>query len=127
MDQSLLLLDPVETGKQLCVQTLTVMLRSRLLDEKMNKLVRQNKGGTFFLSNAGHEMVGALAALTLRSGTDWFFPYYRDRTLVIGLGTTSTEILQTAMGREGEHHSGGRMMPEHFSDQVLLVPNISKR
>lgn len=121
MDQNVLLEDPVETGKQFCVQTLKVMLRSRLLDEKMNKLVRQNKGGTFFLSNAGHEMIGALAALTLRSGKDWFFPYYRDRTLVIGLGTTSTEILQTAMGREGEHHSGGRMMPEHFSDRSKRI------
>ncbi len=121
MKEALLLMDPVETGKQFCLQTLKVMLRSRLLDEKMNKLVRQNKGGTFFLSNAGHEMVGAVAALSLRPGTDWFFPYYRDRTLAIGLGTTSVEILQTAMGREGKHHSGGRMMPEHFSDRSKRI------
>lgn len=108
-------------GKEYCLSVLETALRSRLLDEKMNKLVRQNKGGTFFLSNAGHELIGAISALNMQPGKDWALPYYRDRTFAIGYGTTSKEILVTAMAKEGDHHSGGRMMPEHFSDRQKRI------
>jgi 2-oxoisovalerate dehydrogenase E1 component len=107
---------------KICLKILEVMLQSRLSDDKMMKLVRQNKGGTFHLSVLGHELVGAVAALSLIPGKDWAFPYYRDRTLAIGLGCELKELFGAFLAREVPHHSGGRMMPEHFSHKALRIP-----
>ncbi|MCI5052978.1 MAG: thiamine pyrophosphate-dependent enzyme [Simkaniaceae bacterium] len=112
----------LETEAKTAIDVLRHMLRNRLVDEKCNKLVRQNQGGTFFLSSAGHEMVGVVAAMHLRPGIDWGLPYYRDRPFVIGLGADLSELIGSAIGRAGPNHSGGRMMPEHFSHKELRIP-----
>lgn len=104
------------------LKTLKVMHLTRFMDDKMSKLVRQNKGATFHLPVAGHEMIGALAALSLVPGTDWAYPYYRDRAFAIGLGCAIVDLLAAFLAREISHHSGGRMMPEHFSQKNLRIP-----
>ena len=72
-------------GKEKCLKVLEVMYWTRFADEKMQKLIRQNKGGSFHLCVSGHEMVGAVCALSLIPGKDWGLPYYRDRAFAIGL------------------------------------------
>lgn len=103
-------------------KTLEVIYRTRFADEKMKKLIRQNKGGTFHLCTAGHEMVGAVAALSLIPGKDWGLPYYRDRAFALGIGCTLTEIIAASLARDIPYHSSGRMMPEHFSHKELRLP-----
>jgi 2-oxoisovalerate dehydrogenase E1 component len=92
------------------------------MDDKMGKLVRQNKGATFHMPVSGHEMIGAVAALALIPGVDWAFPYYRDRAFAIGLGCSIEDLLAAFLAREIPNHSGGRMMPEHFSQVNLRIP-----
>ncbi len=104
------------------VRILEVMLLSRLTDQKMEKLVKQNKGGTFQLSAAGHEMIGAVASTALRPGKDWACCYNRDQPMAFGLGCDLVEAFAIFMGREAEHHSKGRMMPYHFSHKALRMP-----
>jgi 2-oxoisovalerate dehydrogenase E1 component len=108
--------------RSICLKTLEVMYLARFMDEKMMKLIRQNKGGTFHLSSAGHELIGAVCALGLTSGKDWGLPYYRDRTFAIGLGCDLSDLMGAALARAVPHHSGGRMMPEHFSHKALRLP-----
>ncbi|MDE3046325.1 MAG: MFS transporter [Verrucomicrobiota bacterium] len=108
--------------RELALRTLAVMHWTRFMDEKMGKLVRQNKGGTFHLSMMGHEMIGAVSALSLIPGIDWSYPYYRDRSFAIGLGCSLEDLLAVFLSREIPHHSGGRMMPEHFSHVGLRIP-----
>ena len=114
------LLEP--SVKKECLQTLEAVYQARFMDEKMQKLVRQNKGGTFHLFGQGHELIGVMSARALISGKDWGLPYYRDRAFAIGLGCGLDELFGAFLAREVPHHSGGRMMPEHFSHKELRIP-----
>lgn len=98
------------------------MLLTRLIDEKMAKLVRQNKGATFHMAVSGHEMVGSVLASNMISKKDWSFPYYRDRAFALGIGCCVIDIMAAFLARDIPNHSGGRMMPEHFSHKELKIP-----
>jgi len=106
-------------------KALEVMLTSRLVDDKMAKLVKQNLGGTFQLSAAGHELIGAVCGAHLRVGSDWACPYYRDQPLTLAMGSTLREAFAVFLGRESKHHSRGRMMPYHFSHREMRIPTQS--
>jgi len=108
--------------KDQALKTLEAMYCTRFLDEKMAKLVRQNKGGTFHLSSLGHEMIGTMCGLALKAGHDWGLPYYRDRAFAVGFGVDLTEMLAAFLTRDIPYHSGGRMMPEHFSHKEMHLP-----
>jgi len=95
---------------------------TRFLDKKMEILVKQNKGTTFFLSTAGHELVGAVAAMKLIAKKDWSFPYYRDRAFAVSLGCDIQELIAAFLARDVKNHSSGRMMLDHFSQKDLKIP-----
>jgi len=119
---SLLLQDSPTLSTTFVLKILKTVYLTRLMDEKCFKLSRQNKGGSFQLSVAGHELVGALSAALLTAKKDWGFPYYRDRAFAIGMGSSLTELFGAALARDIPHHSGGRMMPEHFVHKELRIP-----
>jgi 2-oxoisovalerate dehydrogenase E1 component len=112
----------LEEQQTLHNSVLKVMHLTRFADEKMQKLIRQNKGGTFHLCVSGHEMVGAVCALSLIPGKDWGLPYYRDRAFALGLGCSLRDVIGSCLARAVPHHSGGRMMPEHFTQKDLHIP-----
>lgn len=100
------------------------MVTSRRVDDREISLKRQNK--IFFqISGAGHEAVGVAVAEHCEGTRDWFYPYYRDRAMMLSLGQTALDHLLQAVGAVADPASGGRQMPAHFGDVRFNTPTSS--
>jgi 2-oxoisovalerate dehydrogenase E1 component len=116
--------EPAPLSPSQLVDFYRLMYTSRRIDDREILLKRQQK--IFFqISTAGHEALQVAAAAALRTGYDWFVPYYRDRALCLALGVTAEEMFLQAVGAEADPASGGRQMPAHWSSPKHHIVSTS--
>ncbi len=113
-----------QLSRELLVGAYRTMYISRLVDDKEIQFKRQNRA-YFQINGVGHEAIGVAAALHMRPGVDWFYPYYRDRAFVLQLGQTPLDMLLQAVGAKNDPMSGGRQMPSHWSSKALNIVSRS--
>lgn len=92
------------------------MLTVFYVEERMKVFVKQGKC-TFHASTRGHEKLQIGITLLLKPGHDWFFTYYREKAIAVGLGLPLLDIFLAMLSRDGDANSNGRNMPEHFSSR----------
>src|ERR1700722_1471032 len=103
----------VGVSHELYLRTFEIMLRARLLEEKLASLYRSGhiKGGVFL--GRGQEALSASTGIHLRKG-DIFAPLIRDQAGRMAFGDTALDTLRTYLGsylgcmhgRDGNIHRG---------------------
>ncbi|HUY06329.1 MAG TPA: dehydrogenase E1 component subunit alpha/beta [Acidimicrobiales bacterium] len=106
------------------VEDLRTAFVSRAINDREISLQKQSR--VFFqVSGAGHETLLLALARYLRVGYDWFYPYYRDQALMLGLGETPEQIFLASTGSADDPSSGGRQMPSHWGFPNSHVMTVS--
>ena len=110
--------------RELLVEVYRMVYMSRRVDDKEIQLKRQNRA-FFQISGVGHETICVAAALHLKAGYDWFYPYYRDRALCLQLGVTPYDMFLGSVGAQDDPASGGRQMPSHWGSKKFHIVSQS--
>ncbi len=116
--------DLIGFDKKKLVEILKMMIRSRIIDNKAMRLLKQGK--TFFhIAAEGHEAVQMAIGLQLDPKKDWLFPYYRDLGTVLMAGLTPEEVFLGTFAKATDPASGGRQLPVHWGMINAQLPSQS--
>ncbi|MDQ3809987.1 MAG: thiamine pyrophosphate-dependent dehydrogenase E1 component subunit alpha [Chloroflexota bacterium] len=96
------------------------MLMARRIDETLWILRRQGKGH-FVVSPAGHEAVGAAAALAVDLAQDFLAPHYRDMTACLAWGLSARDVLAHYFGRASDPCTAGRQPFAHWGSRERRI------
>jgi 2-oxoisovalerate dehydrogenase E1 component len=110
--------------KEALLNIFKTMATSRRTDEKMLTLLRQGKS-FFHIGASGHEGAQLACAMQMNSDLDWSYPYYRDQTMVMGLGMTTEELFLGFLAKADDPGSGGRQLPQHYGQKDLNIVSQS--
>ena len=89
-------------------------LQCYYVEERAKVFVKQGKLA-FYSSTRGHEQVQVGVPLLMRPGHDWFYTYYREKSVAVTLGMPYKDIFLGLLSRDGDPNSAGVNMPEQWS------------
>ncbi len=120
-------------NKQLQAKTITpnkALLLKALKDifnaRAMADIYDENRTITSYVhsTSRGHESVQLAMAYNLKS-TDWVAPYYRDESLLLGIGMQPYELMLQLLAKKDDPFSGGRTYYSHPSLLDSDKPNMA--
>lgn len=97
-----------------------LMVIARKMDDRMWALNRQGRA-PFVVGSSGHEAIQVASAMALEPETDWVLPYYRDMGVALAWGIPPVDIFLGVFARKTDPMSGGRQLPNHWSDKERNV------
>ena len=100
--------------KQL-IEMYRLMLMARRMDDRMWALNRQGRA-PFVVGSSGHEAIQVASVMALDRANDWLLPYYRDMGVALAWGTPPLDVFLGVFARKTDPMSGGRQLPNHWSD-----------
>ena len=105
---------------QVLMELYEKMLQCYYVEERSKVFVKQGKLA-FYSSTRGHEQVQVGVPLLMRPGHDWFYTYYREKSVAVTLGMSYKDIFLGLLNREGDPNSQGLNMPEQWSSEELKL------
>ncbi len=113
--------DP-KIGDEKMVQLYELMVRTRIIDERLVVLQRQGRIG-FHIGSLGEEatIIGSAAAARKQ---DWIFPCYREFGALLLRGMPLQNYIDNMFGN-GNDVVKGRQMPDHYSGRPWNFGSVS--
>ncbi len=113
-----------EFSKDFLLDVYRNFTRARFADEKMIIMIKQGKS-FFHIGCSGHEAVQTAAAMALKPGYDFAYPYYRDLAFVLQYGVTAEEVFLNFLAKADDPSSAGRQMSNHYGHKKLRIVSQS--
>jgi len=109
------------TQKELSLRAFELMCTAKTMAEKYE----QNKEVTakyVHATSRGHEAIQLAVGMQLKA-QDWVSPYYRDDSILLGLGMKPEELMLQVFAKKDDPFSGGRT---YYSHPSLNRPDLPK-
>ncbi len=115
-----------KTSKETLVEAFKLMCTAKTLAEKYeaNKEVTSKY---VHATSRGHEAIQLACGMQLKP-QDWVAPYYRDDSILLGIGITPYELMLQVFAKKDDPFSGGRTYYSHPSlnrDDMPKIPHQS--
>ena len=96
-----------------------------MLAKAMADIYEENRNVTKYVhsTSRGHEAIQLAAAYHLNN-EDWVSPYYRDESLLLGIGFEPYELMLQLLAKKDDPFSGGRSYYSHPSSRDENKPKI---
>jgi 2-oxoisovalerate dehydrogenase E1 component len=111
-----------KTDKQLIKKAFTLMATAKTLAEKYEANAKVTSKYVHATSR-GHEAIQLATGMQLLP-QDWVSPYYRDDSILLGIGITPYELMLQVFAKKDDIFSGGRTYYAHPSLNRENMPKI---
>lgn len=108
------------------IELLLKAFRQMCLVKAMADIYDQNRSIAKYVhsTSRGHEAVQLATAYQL-TANDWVAPYYRDESILLGIGMKPYELMLQLLGKKDDPFSGGRSYYSHPSLNRESMPKIA--
>jgi 2-oxoisovalerate dehydrogenase E1 component alpha subunit len=114
--------------KQLLVQLHDLMIKARVLDERLIQMYKQGHG-YFWIGGPGEEAFNVALGLLMKKGQgldfDYLHAHYRQLGTLLALGEEPIGALRQMKNTATDPYSGGRNFAGHFTARRLNVAPVS--
>lgn len=112
----------VKTDKQVLLKGFELMATAKTLAEKY-EANKEITAKYVHATSRGHEAIQLAVGMQLKP-QDWVSPYYRDDSILLGLGMTPYELMLQVFAKKDDPFSGGRTYYSHPSLNREGFPKI---